>query len=96
MGELKAIFDVENGGAISGKVSNGRTTRIFEFVAPQPRTVTSNATYPHEFAVALPPSLFAVVPHETGLVRPDGRAVLKRVCFYYVQTNLMPVDVSDE
>ena len=69
--ELKIMLDVENGGAISGKGSYGRTTGTIEFAAQQPRVATSNATDPHEFVAALPPSFFAMAPHEHVLPRPD-------------------------
>ena len=94
--ELKIIFDVPNGGAISGKGSNGRNTGIIEFAALQPRIVTSNAVDPQQFVSILPVNLFMMAPHEIGLVHPDARAIMKRVCFFHVQTNLMSVDVIEE
>ena len=82
--------------AISGKGSNGRNTGITEFAALQPRIVTSNATDPQQFVSVLPVNVFTIPPLEIGMVHPDARAIMKRVCFYHVQTSLMSVDVIQE
>ncbi len=91
--ELKIIFGAEHGGGITGKGSNGRSTGVIEFAPGQPRIVTTNAVDPNDFVKALPPNLFSLGAVGIAMVPPDGRAILKRLCWHHVQSNLFPAGV---